>query len=244
MPDGGRLNIETELAEMTDGFIKAHGFGEPGMYALLSVTDAGVGMDEETRQRVFEPFFTTKEVGKGTGLGLSVVYGIIKQHNGYVNIYSEPGKGTTFRIYLPEIKASIEREKEKMLVQKTVTSATILVAEDEPAVRDSIKNILQEFGYNVIEAVDGQDAVDKFAAHKDEIQLLLLDVVMPKKNGKEAHEEIRRMKPGIKAIFTSGYTADVMLRKKVLEEDVIFVAKPILPDKLLSKIREVIESDR
>ncbi|HBH62126.1 MAG TPA: hypothetical protein DDX85_10405 [Nitrospiraceae bacterium] len=244
MPDGGRLNIETELAEMTDGFIKAHGFGEPGMYALLSVTDAGVGMDEETRRRVFEPFFTTKEVGKGTGLGLSVVYGIIKQHNGYVNIYSEPGKGTTFRIYLPEIKASIEREKEKMLVQKTVTSATILVAEDEPAVRDSIKNILQEFGYNVIEAVDGQDAVDKFAAHKDEIQLLLLDVVMPKKNGKEAHEEIRRMKPGIKAIFTSGYTADVMLRKKVLEEDVIFVAKPILPDKLLSKIREVIESER
>jgi len=243
MPEGGKLNIETELTEMTDSFIKAHGFGEPGRYALLSVSDTGTGMDEETRRRVFEPFFTTKEVGKGTGLGLSVVYGIIKQHNGYINIYSEPGKGTTFRIYLPEIRASIEIEKEKVPLQKTVTSATILVAEDEPAVRDSIRNILQEFGYKVIEAVDGQDAVDKFAAHKDEIHLILLDVVMPKKNGKEAHEEIKRMNPGIKAIFMSGYTADIMFRKRVLEEEVMFVSKPILPDRLLSIIREAIESE-
>ncbi|RJR21194.1 MAG: PAS domain S-box protein [Nitrospiraceae bacterium] len=243
MPEGGRLNIETEPTEITDAFIKAHGFGRPGMYALLSVSDTGTGMDEETRQRVFEPFFTTKEVGKGTGLGLSVVYGIIKQHGGYINIYSEPGKGTTFRIYLPEVKASVEMEVEKRPQQQPLKSATILVAEDEPAVRDSIRNILEEFGYKVIEAVDGQDAIDKFAEHKDEIQLLLLDVVMPKKNGKEAHEEIKRMKPGTKAIFTSGYTADIILRKKVLEEEVIFVSKPIMPDSLLSKIREVIEGE-
>jgi hypothetical protein len=213
------------------------------MYALLSVSDTGTGMDEETRQRVFEPFFTTKEVGKGTGLGLSIVYGIIKQHNGYVNLYSEPGKGSTFRIYLPEVRASVERKKEKGPLQKTGKLATILVAEDELAVRDSIRNILEAFGYKVIEAVDGLDAVSKFAEHKDEIQLLLLDVVMPKKNGKEAYEEIKRMKPGIKAIFTSGYTADVILRKKVLEEEVMFVTKPILPDRLLSKIKEVIESE-
>lgn len=243
MPNGGRLNIETELVEMTDGFINAHGFGEPGMYALLSVSDTGTGMDEETRQRVFEPFFTTKEVGKGTGLGLSIVYGIIKQHNGYVNLYSEPGKGSTFRIYLPEVRVSVERKKEKVPLQKIGKSATILVAEDEPAVRDSIRNILEVFGYKVIEAVDGRDAVSKFAEHKDEIQLILLDVVMPKKNGKEAYEEIKRMKPGIKAIFTSGYTADVILRKKVLEEEVMFVSKPIMPDRLLSTIREVIEGE-
>ncbi|MEW6599765.1 MAG: PAS domain S-box protein [Nitrospirota bacterium] len=243
MPDGGRLNVETDIAEITEAFIKAHGFGEPGIYALLSVSDTGTGMDEETRQKVFEPFFTTKDVDKGTGLGLSVVYGIIKQHNGYINIYSEQGRGTTFRIYLPEIKASVEMKKDKIPLQKKVKSATILVAEDESAVRDSIINILQEFGYKVIEAVDGQDAIVKFTEHKNEIQLLLLDVVMPKKNGKEVFEEIKRMAPGIKAIFTSGYTADVISRKNVLGKDVMFVSKPILPDQLISKIREVVDSE-
>lgn len=243
MPNGGKLIIETSLSEINGGFIRTHGFGRPGRYALLTVTDTGIGMDAETRQKIFEPFFTTKEVGKGTGLGLSMVYGIIKQHNGFINLYSEPGRGTTFRIYLPEIKASVEMEEEEQPLQQIGKSATILVAEDEPAVRGPVKEILEEYGYKVIEAADGQDAVEKFKQYKDEIQLLILDVVMPKMNGKEAYEEIRRMSPDIKAIFTSGYTADVILKKKVLEEDVIFISKPILPDKLLSRIREVIEGE-
>ncbi len=244
MPNGGKLIIETDLVEINESFIKTHGFGRLGKYALLTVTDTGIGMDAETRQRIFEPFFTTKEVGKGTGLGLSVVYGIIKQHSGFINLYSEPGRGSTFRIYLPEIKATVERKKEEEPLRQIGKSATILVAEDEPAVRGPVKEILEEYGYKVIEAADGQDAVEKFKQYKDEIQLLLLDVVMPKMNGKEAYEEIKRMSPEIKVIFTSGYTADVILKKKVLEEDVIFISKPIIPDKLLSRIREVIEGER
>ena len=170
---------------------------------LLSVTDKGTGMDEETKQKIFEPFFTTKEVGKGTGLGLSIIYGIVKQHNGYINVYSEPGKGATFRIYFPIIKAAAEKEKAKDLPDLSGKAEAILLAEDEPAVRDSIRKILEEFGYKVIDAEDGEDAVEKFAEHKDEIELLILDVVMPRKNGKETFEEIRKLKPGIDRKSTS-----------------------------------------
>ncbi len=241
MPEGGSFTIETEVVEIDENFIKTHGYGEPGIYALLSVTDKGTGMDEETKQKIFEPFFTTKEVGKGTGLGLSIIYGIVKQHNGYINVYSEPGKGATFRIYFPIIKAAAEKEKAKDLPDLSGKAEAILLAEDEPAVRDSIRKILEEFGYKVIDAEDGEDAVEKFAEHKDEIELLILDVVMPRKNGKETFEEIRKLKPGIKVLFTSGYTADIIQRRKILKEDVIFISKPILPNKFLAKIREVLE---
>ncbi|HDH53706.1 MAG TPA: PAS domain S-box protein, partial [Nitrospirae bacterium] len=204
MPDGGSFTIETEVVEIDENFIKSYGYGEPGIYALLSVTDTGTGMDEETKQKIFEPFFTTKEVGKGTGLGLSIIYGIVKQHNGYINVYSEPGTGATFRIYFPIIKAAAEKEKAKNLPDLTGKAEAILLAEDEPAVRDSISKILEEFGYKVIEAEDGEDAVEKFTDNKDEIQLLILDIVMPRKNGKETFEEIRKLKPEIKVLFTSG----------------------------------------
>ncbi len=244
MPEGGSFTIETEVVEIDENFIKTHGYGEPGIYALLSVTDKGTGMDEETKQKIFEPFFTTKEVGKGTGLGLSIIYGIVKQHNGYINVYSEPGKGATFRIYFPIIKAAAEKEKAKDLPDLSGKAEAILLAEDEPAVRDSIRKILEEFGYKVIDAEDGEDAVEKFAEHKDEIELLILDVVMPRKNGKETFEEIRKLKPGIKVLFTSGYTADIIQRRKILKEDVIFISKPILPNKFLAKIREVLEDER
>ena len=244
MPDGGSFTIETEVVEIDENFIKSYGYGEPGIYALLSVTDTGTGMDEETKQKIFEPFFTTKEVGKGTGLGLSIIYGIVKQHNGYINVYSEPGTGATFRIYFPIIKAAAEKEKAKNLPDLTGKAEAILLAEDEPAVRDSISKILEEFGYKVIEAEDGEDAVEKFTDNKDEIQLLILDIVMPRKNGKETFEEIRKLKPEIKVLFTSGYTADIIQKRKILKEDVIFIAKPILPNKFLAKIREVLEDER
>ncbi len=241
MPGGGEFVLETGRVEIDEKFIKSHGFGKPGRFAVLCVTDTGTGMNEEVKQKIFEPFFTTKEVGKGSGLGLAIAYGIIKQHNGFINVYSEQGKGTTFRIYLPEIKARPVEEKEEVLPDLRGQGETILVAEDEPAVRDSMKTILKEFGYNVIEAVNGADALEKFKQDKHEIRLLVLDVVMPEMNGKEAYEEIKRLSPDIKAIFTSGYTADIIEKKTVLDKDAVFISKPILPNKLLLKIREALD---
>ena len=240
MPDGGILTIETEIVELDGNFIKAHNFGSPGMYAVLSVSDTGTGMDEETRQKIFEPFFTTKETGKGTGLGLAIIYGIVKQHNGYITVYSEAGKGTTFKIYFRTVTAVAEGKKEAELPDLSGDKETILLAEDSETVRKSIKNILEEFNYKAIEAVDGEDAVEKFMEHKDKIKLLILDVIMPGKNGKETLEEIRKIAPEIKAIFTSGYTAEIMEKKGLLKEGFHLVAKPVLPDVFLKKIKDVL----
>jgi PAS domain S-box-containing protein len=182
MPKGGKLIIETKAVYLDQDFIRLHEYGEPGPYALISVTDTGLGMDEKTRKKIFDPFFTTKGVGKGTGLGLSIVYGIIKQHSGYIQVESEPGKGSVFKIFLPmvEIPAEKERKTQEELVGGT---ETILVTEDSQEVRRFIKEILTKKGYTVIEAVDGEQAVQKFLKEQDRIDLLLLDVVMPKKNG-------------------------------------------------------------
>ena len=245
MPDGGILSIGTEALELDDAFTKAHGYGIPGLYALVSVTDTGHGMDEKTKERIFEPFFTTREVGKGTGLGLAMVYGIIKQHEGYITTYSELGRGTTFKIYLPLIQAEAEVTGPVMPAATTSGppkgSETVLLAEDDSEVRKITRNILEGSGYRVIEAVDGEDAINKFLLNKDEIQLLIFDVIMPKKSGKEAYEEVKRIAPGVKALFTSGYTADIIHRKGVLEEGINFIPKPVAPDILLKKMREVLD---
>ena len=240
MPDGGSLTIETDLVELDNNFIKAHNFGSPGAYALLSVSDTGMGMDEKTRQKIFEPFFTTKETGKGTGLGLAIIYGIVKRHNGYITVYSEAEKGTIFKIYFRTVTDVVEGKKETELPDLTGNKETVLLAEDSETVRRSMKNILKEFNYKTIEAVDGDDAVEKFIEHKDKIRLLILDVIMPGKNGKETLEEIRKISLGIKAIFTSGYTAEIMEKKGLLKEGFNFVAKPILPDIFLKKIKNVL----
>ncbi|MBI5749612.1 MAG: PAS domain S-box protein [Nitrospinae bacterium] len=204
MPDGGDLIMETEVIQMDEEYIKNHGYGESGTYALLAVTDSGTGMDEATRQRIFEPFFTTKELGRGTGLGLAMVYGIVKQHNGYINVYSEPQKGTTFKIYLPLIKSeAAESVGITPDVYPKGGTETVLVAEDDRAVRKLTRSILERFGYKVIMVEDGEDAIEKFMENKEEIQLLLLDVIMPKKNGKEVYEEIKKINPGIKTLFLS-----------------------------------------
>jgi CheY-like chemotaxis protein len=199
-------------------------------------------MDEKTRDRIFEPFFTTKEVGKGTGLGLSMVYGSVKQHNGFINVYSEPARGTTFTIYLPLLKAGARPAAagEPAPPPKGGTE-TILLAEDDTALRNLARGVLEEFGYTVIEAVDGQDAVEKFNMLKDRIQLLILDVVMPKKNGKESFEEAKKIKPGIKALFTSGYPAEIIQKKGILDAGINFIIKPHQPQDLLRKIREVLD---
>ena len=241
MPQGGILQIATSRIDMIPEFIKAHGYGQPGCYALITVSDTGGGMDEETRERIFEPFFTTKEVDKGTGLGLSIAYGIIKQHNGYINVYSEPGRGTTFTIYLPMTDLEEEECRLASLSPPTSGNETILLIEDDGEIRASLKEILEGAGYTVIVAADGEDGMVKFREHGDDIQLLILDVVMPKKNGKAVHEEIRVLRPEIRAVFISGYTADILNAKGILQDDLNFVPKPIVVNKLLAKIREVMD---
>lgn len=241
MPDGGMLTIETGSEELDREFIKMYGYGEAGDYALISVSDTGIGMDEKAKGMLFEPFFTTKEVGKGTGLGLSIVYGIVKQHNGYINVYSEVGKGTTFRIYFPLVKMKAGEIKSEEPVVSVTGTETVLIGEDDATVRKLSKTLLETFGYKVIEAVNGQDAVEKFLENKEKIQLVVLDVIMPKKNGKEAYDQIRKISSGIKALFISGYTADDTKKREIIEEGLDFVSKPISPSVFLRKVREVLD---
>ena len=241
MPNGGLLSIEVKEMTLGDEFIKTHGFGRQGRYAMLSISDTGSGMDEATRDHIFEPFFTTKDVGKGTGLGLSIVYGIIKQHNGYITVYTEPGQGTTFRVYLPLIKEEAKQELAPLGAISHGTE-TVLLAEDDPEVRRLTREILEKYGYTTITATDGNDAVRAFMEHKGRIDLAILDVVMPGKNGKEVYEVICKADPGIKVIFSSGYTRDVVIDKGIRNEAVEFISKPLSPDKLLGKIREVLDN--
>jgi two-component system cell cycle sensor histidine kinase/response regulator CckA len=238
MPDGGDLYLKTAPFSMDYEFIHSHGYGKEGRYACISVSDTGKGMDEKTRERIFEPFFTTKEVGKGTGLGLATVYGIVRQHDGYINVYSEPGRGTTFRIYLPLVSGTAAGNEKPVTSLPAGGAETVLLAEDDEYVRKSDKEILENFGYNVIEAVDGEEAIEKFTRHGDEIDMLILDVIMPKKNGREVYETVKSIRPDIKAVFMSGYTADVIIRKKLLDEKMHFVEKPVSPKVLLTKMRE------
>ncbi|MBI5633835.1 MAG: PAS domain-containing protein [Nitrospirae bacterium] len=241
MPHGGVLTIQTGSINMDSRFIKKHSFGEPGRYVLISVSDTGTGIDDATRQRIFEPYFTTKEVGKGTGLGLSIVFGIVKQHKGFLDCLSEPGQGTSFMLYLPIASPAEGKEEKGEPAATSRGTETILLAEDDPTVRTLISQILAGSGYAVIEAVDGEDAVNKFRDNKDHIQLLLLDVIMPKKNGKDAYEDIRGMWQDIKAIFLSGYARDLIQDRGVFEKGPEFIQKPVLPNDLLKKIREVLD---
>ncbi len=242
MPRGGTLSVTTTQVQINEKFVAAQNFGTPGPYALITVTDTGCGMDETTQQRIFEPFFTTKEVGKGTGLGLAVAYGIIQQHEGYINVYSEPGTGTTFRIYLPLITTKVREECRAQPEEAAVGGTeTILLAEDDEYVRTMTRSVLTDFGYTIIEAVNGADAVSKFTEHNESIDLLLLDLIMPKMNGKEALDEIRQIRPGIKAIFSSGYAPDTIRQKAALADGVHLIAKPASPTELLKKVRQVLD---
>ncbi len=243
MPDGGLLLMGTDLVKFDRRFIDAHGYGIPGTYAVLSVTDTGIGMDEETRKMIFEPFFTTKEPGKGTGLGLAMVYGIIKQHRGYVDVYSEPGKGTTFKLYLPTVVTE-EGEGKAVAAPSPLIGGTetILAAEDDPALRKLLEIILIEYGYNVIMAEDGEDAVRKFRENREKIAICIFDMIMPKKSGREAYEEVKMMQPDVRVLFVSGYTVDKISKERMLEEGFDFIIKPVSPRHLLIKVREMLDS--
>jgi two-component system cell cycle sensor histidine kinase/response regulator CckA len=241
MPDGGYLFIETERALLDDMSAKAYDLAKPGTYAVISVTDSGMGMDEKTRERIFEPFFTTKEAGKGTGLGLATVYGIVKQHNGTIEVESEIGKGSTFRIYLPAQQAAARAMPPIELPPIKGGTETVLVAEDDEAVRKLVASMLEQFGYTVIQATNGEDAVNKFMMNRGKVQLLLLDVIMPKKSGKEVLEKIRIFSPDIKALFLSGYTADIVSQKGLLDKGWNFILKPVQMSDLLRQVRTIFD---
>jgi PAS domain S-box-containing protein len=242
MPNGGTFTITTSYVKLDEDFIKRHSYGTKGNYALLTVADTGGGMDKETQKRIFEPFFTTKEVGKGTGLGLAVVYGIIKQHDGFITVYSEPGEGTTFKIYLPLVEVAVPKQVEEIKKEAPAGGKeTILLAEDDEMLRQLMVAVLTEYGYSVIEAVDGADAVRKFIENKDRIHLLLFDLIMPKMDGKEAYDEIRKIKPEIKVIFASGYAPSILQQKLQLENQAALISKPMSPEDLLKKLRSVLD---
>ena len=245
MPGGGVLEISSDITEIDDGFIKTHGYGAIGRYALITVTDTGTGMDSRTIERIFEPFFTTKEVGKGTGLGLAIVYGIVKQHGGYVTVDSVVGKGTTFRIYLPMVEQEFQgRKAEEFYSAPQGGTETILVAEDDEYVRSLAKMMLERHGYRVIEASNGMDAICKFNENRDSVDMLLVDVIMPGKGGKEVCTEIQKTKPGIKVLFMSGYSDEAIQRKDIFGMGVPLVSKPISPSDMLKKVREALDKER
>ncbi len=239
MPEGGLLSIETKSLVIDSAGCNIYDLELPGPYAMISVSDSGKGMEEKTKEKVFEPFFTTKETGKGTGLGLAIIYGIIKQHGGNINVYSETGKGTTFKIYLPmKTPVSQEINTETLSAIKGGTE-TILLAEDDIAVRNAVREILERGGYNILEAKDGEEAVRIFSEHMGRIQLVMLDVIMPKKNGKEACNEIRDLSPHVKTVFISGYADN---RKGMLGEGFEYIQKPFIPEVLLKRVREILDA--
>jgi PAS domain S-box-containing protein len=244
LPEGGLIAIITEEAELDEYFVKAHGFGNPGKYALMTVSDNGCGMDEGTRAKIFEPFFTTKELGRGTGLGLSIVYGIVKQHGGYILVYSEPGHGTSFKIYLPLIKSLPDSAPSLSTALPRRGTETILLAEDDSDVRNLTRTVLEDFGYQIITAVDGQDAIVKFGERAADIDLILMDVIMPKKGGLESYEAIKSIRPGIKVLFYSGYSHGSIQNEKNFHDNLNYISKPVSPITLLNKIRELLDESK
>jgi CheY-like chemotaxis protein len=244
MPNGGTIFIKTETVRLDDEFISEQGFGIPGHYALLSVTDSGEGMDEDTIKRIFDPFYTTKETGKGTGLGLSIIYGIIKKHNGFITCHSSLGQGATFSIYLP-ISTSVSETASSPENAEIVSGSgeMILLAEDDESMRTLYKELLEEFGYSIIAAKDGIDALEKFRSHTSSIGLAILDVVMPGMGGVELYKSMHALKPDIRILFCTGYSADSIEKEISDDPRLHFLAKPYMPKELLMKIREIVEND-
>jgi PAS domain S-box-containing protein len=240
MPHGGCLTISVNRMMVKEGSQLMYDLPSSGNYARISVADTGTGIDRTTMERIFEPFYTTKAVGKGTGLGLSIVHGIIKQHDGSILVSSEPGKGATFDIYLPLVEGHVPKEEPKVSITVPGGTETLLIAEDEEIVKTLLKRTLEKAGYRVIVAGDGDEAIARFREH-DDISLVLSDVVMPGKNGKEILTEMREINPEIKVIFISGYTADIIQKRGIMEEGIEFITKPFLKNQVLLKIREVLD---
>ena len=242
MPQGGTLTVLTDIVEMDEAFTNKYGYGVPGRYVLLTVSDTGTGMDEETKGKIFEPFFTTKELDKGSGLGLAVTYGIVKQHGGYIDVETFHGKGTSFNIYIPLTETTALRVEHPGALSTEGRGETILLAEDDAAARKIMAEVLSLSGYKVIEAADGEEAVRLFREEKDGVALVLLDVRMPKKDGREVYEEIMKEQRKTRVIFMSGYTKDIIDSEQIIEQGLDFIPKAASLDEILTKIREVLDT--
>jgi len=243
MPDGGKLTIELSNVEFDPAYMASHPGAVPGPYLLLAVSDTGIGMDEETRVRIFEPFFTTKESGHGTGMGLATVYGIVKQSGGFIYVYSEPGHGTTFRIYLPRVteeRPAAVTENPAVRPSSSGTE-TILLVEDEPAVRGFARRTLEDHGYIVLEAASGADALSIVASHAGPIALLVTDVVMPGLQGHQLAEQLAAARPEIRTLYVSGFTESSVIHHGVPDHGVAFLPKPFSAETLSRAVRRVID---
>jgi CheY-like chemotaxis protein len=240
MPSGGKLVIETANVDLDDTYGRQHLGAKPGPHVMLAVSDTGIGMDADTLSHIFEPFFTTKETGKGTGLGLSMVYGIIKQSNGYIMAYSEPGRGTTFKIYLPRTEESVSPPHKEVEVRRG--TETVLVVEDEPALRELTCVLLEDAGYKVLESSGAEDAWETAKDLERKIDLLLTDIVMPRLDGRELANQLVSLRPNLKVLFMSGYTDDVIVYRGALAQGTMLVQKPFTKSTLLRKVRETLDS--
>jgi CheY-like chemotaxis protein len=241
MPCGGKLFIETNVALLTEDYVKTRMDAKTGPYVTVLVTDTGVGIRKEHMKRIFEPFFTTKEKGKGTGLGLSMVYGVVKNHGGFIRVYSEPAIGTTFKVYLP---ASSKPEMKESLLFETPRGGNemILVVDDEEPIRALTKDIFESYGYQVLLAEDGGEAAVIYEERKDEISLVILDMVMPKMGGRETFLKLKEINPTVKALLSTGYSQNGKAQE-ILNSGVLgFIQKPYHVNELLSKVRGVLDA--
>jgi PAS domain S-box-containing protein len=243
MPHGGKLTIETQNVELDHEYVRGHLSAQPGPYVMFAVSDTGVGMDAATQARIFEPFFTTKEKGKGTGLGLATVYGIVKQSGGWIWVYSEPGHGTTFKVYLPRVTEAAAPAAPSPAPPASVRgSETVLVVEDDEMIRKLVQKVLKANGYQVLVAASGGDAERVAGQHDGPIHLLMTDVVMPGLNGREVAQRLAAQRAGIRVLYLSGYTDDAIVHHGVLDPGVAFLQKPFTPAVLGRKVREVLDS--
>ena len=244
MPHGGNLTLETGDIFIDEKYTFNRKDIKPGRFSMLSITDTGKGMSPELREKIFEPFFTTKGPGKGTGLGLSTVYGIVKQHNGYIHVYSELNHGTCFKIYFPIVDQEIDEVTSTRTLTMPGGDETILIVDDDASIRSMIADTLQPLGYNVLKASSGDEALDLSRASHQQIDLILSDVIMPGMNGRQLVDAIQKEQPGILCILMSGYTDNVIAQHGVLQAEYTLINKPLLPVALANRIREVLDENK
>jgi nitrogen-specific signal transduction histidine kinase/CheY-like chemotaxis protein len=243
MPRGGTVTIETANTRLDGTYASRHVGVTPGEYVMLAVSDTGMGMDHDTQSHIFEPFFTTKEKGKGTGLGLSTVYGIVRQSGGNIWVYSEPGKGTTFKVYLPQVQGELTQMDSMVKANIKRGSETVLLVEDEDMVRNLASEILEETGYTVLTANGGEEAIRLFNTHPEPIHLMITDVVMPKMSGRDVADRLKQIHPETKVLFMSGYTDEAIVHHGIVDSHIAFIQKPFSEVALTEKIREVLDAD-